>query len=283
MKITVLVKCEFRSLQIAKRETEIETLDFSETFTSKSQEVSNSFELGIEASVPVAPAMDQKLKTNMKTTWSKATSESAKQTNLQKRKARNLEEFNDGNFQIYRVLSTNVSGPNGCSADTTVEVWTNTRTSVVSDAELRKMASDYMLAEYGTTDTTIQVEYHVSTLSASESKDVKATIRQFKKQAQDERAAAQAWVDTWWCTDGQRNKNWRDAANNWIGSLNNVENLIDANSSPDAIRSFCEKSEDKHCEQSKHHWGMGGHDSAESNRVEKRAEESMKKMMSLIR
>jgi len=104
-------------------------------------------------------------------------------------------------------------------------------------------------------------------------KSAKKIIEECKKHkdwSRDQSSKAQGWINTWTAQfDLTRNRNWRSAANSGAEEMDTIIGLV--RDVKLTVEDFREKMEDRRKQRelnSKHYWGMGGHDSVESNRVE---------------
>lgn len=99
--------------------------------------------------------------------------------------------------------------------------------------------------------------------------NAKTKAQQRKEACVDERSSAQSWINTWWAgTDRKRNENWRDAANSCISEMDTIKSALDNHKTSVAnFKTWLNDVAVQRKSRSKSHWGIGGHDSVESNRV----------------
>ena len=85
----------------------------------------------------------------------------------------------------------------------------------------------------------------------------------------DEKAKAQSWIDTWYAgADITRNRNWRAACDQGMGVMSAITDKIRSNMTVEEFKEWLH-TQWKDCDvRSKHHWGVGGRDSGESNRIQ---------------
>jgi len=97
----------------------------------------------------------------------------------------------------------------------------------------------------------------------------KGKAQQRKEACVREGDKAQGWIDTWWAgTDRQRNRNWRTAADSCKSEMDSIKDKLDDSSV--TVAKFKIWINDVAVDRSsagRKHWGFGGNDSKESNRV----------------
>eukprot|EP00116_Pleurobrachia_bachei_P004783 sb/3465045/ len=85
----------------------------------------------------------------------------------------------------------------------------------------------------------------------------------------DEGSKAQGWMDTWYAqTDYKRNENWKNAAEQGKKQMDEIEKKVKGDMTVEDFKEWLDTQWKDADIRSKHSWGLGGHDSGESNRVQ---------------
>ena len=136
-------------------------------------------------------------------------------------------------------------------------------------AELETYLTNKWSKDAGFFNPKIFLDAEAKISTHDKAKKMLARIEAHKDWLINEKSRAQSWIDTWYAgTDITRNRNWRDACNQGISVMDEVAKEIKGEMTLEAFKAWLHDRWRECDARSKHHWGMNGHDSVESNRIQ---------------